>query len=114
MVVMNDQPVTMDRPIQDHGNVLCAPIRQIFESQGGVLFWSPKSKTVRAFTPERDIKLQIGSSMVKVNNVDQKLTTAPYISAGRPMIPVGFLPLALDVSVSYDAATGHLDINSRN
>jgi len=113
-VVMNDRMLKMDRPMQDHCNVLCAPIRQIFESQGGILFWSPNTKSVRAFTPERDVQLQIGSVMAKVNNVDQKLTVAPYISSGRTMIPVGFLPLALDVTVAYDATTGHLDINSKN
>ena len=113
-VVMNNEPVALDRPIQDHGNVLCAPIRQIIESQGGVLFWSPKSKTVRAFTSSRDVQLQIGSKTAKINDQDQKLTTAPYLVSGRTMIPVGFLPLALDVVVSYDAATGHLDINSNN
>lgn len=114
MVVMNDRAVTMDRPIQDHGNVLCAPIRQIFESEGGVLFWSPKTKTVHAFTPDRDVKIQVGSKKASVNNQDQKLSAAPYISAGRTMIPVGFLPSALNVTVTYDAATGHLEINSKD
>ncbi|MDR3707085.1 MAG: stalk domain-containing protein, partial [Capsulimonadaceae bacterium] len=113
-VVMDDRSVALDRPIQDHGNVLCAPIRQIVESQGGVLFWSQKTKSVRALTPNRDIQLQIGSTLAKVNDQDQKLSTAPYVTGGRTMIPVGFLPLALNVVVNYDAATGHLQIDSKD
>jgi hypothetical protein len=113
-VVMNDHPLSLERPIQDHGNVLCAPIRRIFESQGGMLQWSSKTRSVRALTPTKDVQLQIGSTAAKINNQDQKLTTAPYINGGRTMIPIGFLPMALDVTVTYDAVSGHLVINSKD
>jgi hypothetical protein len=112
-IVMNDHPLALDRPIQDHGNVLCAPIRQIFESQGGMLFWQNDTKTVRAISPDRDVQIKIGSRQAVVNDQKQTLSTAAYINGGRTMIPVGFLPVALNVTVSYDPHTGHLLVNSK-
>ena len=40
------------------------------------------------------------------------LELAPYLLSGRTMVPLSFLPVALDVSVDFDASTGHLIINS--
>jgi hypothetical protein len=113
MLVMDDHAVKLSQPLQDHDSVLCAPLRQIFESQGGVLDWSGKTKEVRAITATRVVSLKIGSRTAHINGEATTLKTAPYLSQNRTMIPVGFLPLALNVSVSYDPASGHLLINSK-
>jgi len=112
-LVMDDHAVKLTQPLQDHDSVLCAPLRQIFESQGGVLDWYGKSKEVRATTATRVVMLKIGSRTANINGESTQLKTAPYISQNRTMIPVGFLPLALNVSVSYDPASGHLLIDSK-
>jgi hypothetical protein len=113
-VMLNNHKVSFDQPIQDHRDCLCAPIRQIFESEGGMLEWSSKNQQVKAVTASKEVTLQIGSKTAVVNDKQTKLTVAPYLKGGRTMIPVGFLPIALDVTVSYDATTGHLEINSKN
>jgi len=112
-VVMNSQPLSMDRPLQAHGSILFAPLRQIFESQGGALYWIPTGQEVRGISPNHNISIKIGSRRVVVNNTTHEISEAPYLLSGRTMIPLSFLPVALNVVVSYDAATGHLDINSR-
>lgn len=111
-MVFDTQPLSLDRPVQVHGSILFAPFRQIFESQGGVLFWLPNDRKIQAVSPEREIELTIGSKDALVNNQNLSLDQAPYLLYGRTMVPLSFLPVALDVSVSFDAATGHLIINS--
>jgi hypothetical protein len=113
-LVMDDHLLKLNQPLQDRGNVLCAPLRQIFENEGGVIDWVGKTKEVRAVTSTRDIRLKIGSRTAQVNGEATSLKTAPYIFQNRTMIPVGFLPLALDVTVNYDPVTGHLLINSKS
>jgi len=113
-VVMDSRKVSLDTPLQDHNSVLCAPIRQIFESEGGMLEWSATNHTVKAVTPTKEVDLKIGSKKATVNDKEMSLSTAPYIKGNRTMIPVGFLPKALNVNVVFDPATGHLEINSKN
>ncbi len=111
-VVFDTQSVALDRPVQMRGSILFAPFRQIFESQGGTLLWIPENQKVQAISPTRQIELTIGSRDALINNAMLTLDQAPYLLSGRTMVPLSFLPAALDVSVDFDAATGHLIINS--
>jgi hypothetical protein len=110
---LNNEMITLDRPLQTRSNQLCAPIRQIIEGEGGRLEWSSQNQTVRALMPTRDIRVRIGSTSIFVNNVEKELALAPYINNGRTMITLGFLPVALDLQVAFDPITGHLDITSQ-
>lgn len=111
-MVFDAQPLSLDRPVQVRDSILFAPFRQIFESQGGTLLWLPEEKKIQAVSPTREIELTIGSKDALINNQGLVLAEAPYLLYGRTMVPLSFLPVALDVSVSFDAATGHLIINS--
>ena len=113
-VVMNDKPLQLDRPLQVHRSILFAPFRGIFENQGGILGWDAQTKQVHAMSEDRLISMTIGSRQVLVNNQSFRLDAAPYILSGRTMVPLAFLPLALPVTVSFDAGTGHLIINSKD
>ena len=100
------------QPRVEHGMPL-APFRQIFEHTGGTIQWYNQSKTLRAFNSTREIEFKVGESEAKVNNQTVKMEAKTYLEKGRTIVPLSFVRDALDVKVSYDAATGHLRIESK-
>lgn len=113
-VQFNSSLLQMDRPLAIHQSVLFGPLRQIFEYGGGSLQWNAQSKTVRARTSARDIRLTIGQKQATVNHKTFQMDRAPYLEEGRTMVPLSFLPAAMDVTVQYDPATNHLRITSKH
>ena len=113
-VLFNTTQLQLDRPLAAQQNVVFGPLRQIFEYGGGSLQWNARTGIVRAQSQGKDIRLAIGQKQATINAKQVTLTSAPYLSAGRTMIPLSFLPAAMDVTVQYDAATGHLRITSKN
>ncbi len=95
-----------------HADISVGPLREIFEQTDGVLYWFAQEKKVRAVNDKLDISLQIGNSVVKVNDQEQQLVLAPYIKCGRTMVPLQFLADTLDVAIRYNPATGQLVISS--
>ncbi len=112
-VVVNDQSVDLNQPLQDRGAMLFAPIRQIIEQQGGTLTWNSETRQVSAVTAKRSVTVTIGSRTASVNNQAVKLNSAPYLYNDRTMLPLDFFQKALNAKVSYDSATGHLLIQSK-
>lgn len=112
-VWFNTIPLKIDRPLNVHGSILFSPLRQVFEFEGGTLDWAQKTNTVTARTETKDLTIQIGNPNIILNKHTYKLTGTPYLQQGRTMVPLSLLPLALDVNVQYDDATGHLMIKSR-
>ena len=113
-VLFNSAKVRLDRPLAAQQNVLFGPLRQIFEYGGGSLAWNSRTGVVRAQSPTRDIRLTIGDKRAMVNAQPFTLAGAPYLSAGRTMIPLSFLSKAMDVNVQFDPATNHLRITSKH
>ncbi|MBM3473219.1 MAG: hypothetical protein FJX75_08135 [Armatimonadetes bacterium] len=89
------------------------PLREVFEGCDGTLYWFHQEKRVHAVNPKVDMELSIGSDTAKVNGEARGLALAPYIKNGRTMVPLDFLALTLDVTVSFNSSTGELII-SRN
>ena len=113
VVVVDDQRVELDRPLQDRGSVLFTPFRQIFESQGGQLSWNNEKRQVHAVNADTDILVTIGSKHATINNQSVRMSGTPYLYNNRTMLPLDFVGAALNARVSYDGATGHLLIESR-
>ena len=90
-----------------------SPLREIFESCDGTLYWFHQEKRVHAVNPTTDLELTIGKEAVKLNGETGDLVLAPYIKNGRTMVPLEFLATTLDVTVSFNSSTGEL-IVSRN
>ncbi|MEA3402752.1 MAG: Ig-like domain-containing protein [Armatimonadota bacterium] len=89
-----------------------APLREIFEHSGGVLFWYPIKKRVRAVRPGTEMHIQIGDPSVTVNEQPWLLELAPYIKKGRTMVPLQFIADTLDVTVTYNPETGQICLTS--
>lgn len=111
-LLFNSTRLPLERPLVAEGSVMFGPLRQIFEAGGGSLMWQARTGVVTAHTDKKDIALTMGSKTAQVNQMPVTLDAAPYIDSGRTMISLSFLQTALDVTVQYDAATGHLLVNS--
>ncbi len=85
-------------------DISMVPLREVFEETNGVLHWSAQEKKIRAVNEELDINLQIGNSLVRVNDQERQLILAPYIKRGRTMVPLRFLDDILDVAISPSQA----------
>ena len=112
-LLFNQSTVAMDRPLTVQNRVLFGPLRQIFEQGGGTLTWQFRSGTVRAKSATKDILLTLGDNHAQVNAKQVTLDGKPYLLMGRTMVPVSFMAAALDATVQFDAATGHLLVTSR-
>jgi hypothetical protein len=86
--------------------VSIAPIRQIIEHTGGMVMWLPAQKKVQAFANQRQIEVQIGNREAKVNHQAVEMEYPAMLKDGRPMVPVRFLQVALDMKAVYDANKG--------
>ncbi len=119
LAAMQDVKVVFDNevlslraaPEVKHG-ISTAALREIFEHTDGVLYWYPIKKKVHAVNSDTDIWLQIGNPVVTVNNQQQTLELAPYIKRGRTMVPLQFIADTLDVTITYNPATGEIVISS--
>jgi len=107
-ILFNHTTVTMDRPLTVQNQVLFGPLRQIFEQGGGTLTWQSASGTVRARSATKNILLTMGDTHAQVNAKQITLDGKPYLLMGRTMVPLSFIGLALDATVQFDPATGHL------
>ncbi len=91
-----------------------APLREIFEHSDGVLYWYPIEKRVRAVRPGTDLHIQIGDAAVQVNEDTRVLQVAPYIKHGRTMVPLQFIADTLNVTVTFNPATGQICLTSND
>ena len=112
-LLFNHTTVTMDRPLTAQNRVLFGPLRQIFEQGGGTLTWYAYNGTVRAKSATKDILLTLGDNHAQVNAKPVSLDGKPYLLMGRTMVPLSFIALAMDSTVQFDPATGHLLVTSR-
>lgn len=112
-LLFNSTKLRIDRPIAEEGGVMFGPLRQVFEFGGGALEWDGQTKTVSARSESKRIKMTIGQRKAAVNGQIVPMENAPYLNEGRTMVPLSFLPAAMDVDVQYDGKTDHLLVTSK-
>jgi hypothetical protein len=113
-VAFDNTRIAFDVPPRVEHGLPLAPFRQIFEHTGGTVKWYGQSRTVRAYNSTREIEFKVGQKSAKVNNLPVKMDAKTYLDRGRAIVPLSFVRDAMNVSVQYDAATGHLRIESRH
>lgn len=112
-IAFDNTQIAFDVPPRVEHGLPLAPFRQIFEHTGGTVSWYGHSRTVRAVNSSREIEFRVGHRGARVNNHVVKMGATPYIDRGRTIVPLSFVRDALNVDVHYDAASGHLRIESK-
>ncbi|MCX6083554.1 MAG: ABC transporter substrate-binding protein, partial [Caldiserica bacterium] len=89
------------------------PVRLITETYGATVDWNPAWRTVTIKLGEVQVMLTIGVSEAMVGSDTQLLEAAPYIKAGRTMVPLRLISEAFGLSVYYDSQTKTISIKSK-
>ncbi|MDO9099217.1 MAG: copper amine oxidase N-terminal domain-containing protein, partial [Caldisericota bacterium] len=89
------------------------PVRLIAETYGATVGWNAASRTVTIKLGEVEVILTIGSKKATVGGEAKTLEAAPYIKAGRTMVPVRLISEAFGLSVYYDSQTKSISIKSK-
>ena len=104
--------ITPVAPIIEHGTTL-VPLRVISESLGAQVSCQQDSKTITIQKDDIKIRLQIGNTMVEVNDAFGKtLAVAPQIKDGTTMVPLRFISETLGCEVTWDAANQVIGIST--
>lgn len=89
------------------------PVRLIAETYGATVGWNPASRTVTIKLGDVQIILTIGSRRAIIGSETKTLEAAPYIKAGRTMVPVRLVSEEFGLSVYYDSQARTISIKSK-
>ena len=112
-VAFNGQQIAFDVPPRVEAGLPLAPFRQIFEHTGGQVQWVSGSHVVRAINADREVIITVGKNTATVNGKSYTMARPAFVEQGRTIVPLSFVGQAMNVNVSYDPATGHLQITSK-
>lgn len=111
-VTVNGTPVISDQsPVIINGRTL-VPLRGIFEALDIDPVWDGKTSTVTAGDKNVSLKLVIGSKSALVNNQVVQLDEPAIIIQGRTLVPARFIAETFGATVTWDAKTSTVVINT--
>ncbi len=91
------------------GNVMI-PFRAVFEALGAVISWDAETKTVFAVRTDSVIVLQIGQSVMYVNEGRLELDAPTVISNDRTLISIDSVSKAFGNNVAYNEEENSITI----
>lgn len=110
MMIVNGIPKEIDpgkgtAPVLVEGRTFL-PVRALIEEIGGTIGWEGAENKVIIQLDEKTLELWIGSTVMRVNGVEQTMEVVPYISdTGRTMLPLRFVGESLGCVLSWDGNT---------
>ena len=110
-LIINGNPVQVEKPYVVGVGVTLVPIRVITEAFGAKVDWEGETKTVKVDYPGVNIVLRIGDITAEVNGRAETLLAAPELTAnGYTMIPLRFISENFGADVSYDNETARIKV----
>ncbi len=100
--VLNGVQMKIDVPPEIVSGRTFVPIRLVSETFGAEVGWDNATRTVTIKMDSTNVVLKVGSKTATVNGKPYTLEAAPYIKAGRTMVPVRFISEALGLSVQWE------------
>ena len=112
-ILVDGSPVNTDvAPFIDDNGRTMVPVRFIGEALNADVVWENSSRTVIITRGATEITMQIGSRELSVNGNITLMDTAAIIRDDRTFVPVRFIAVALNMTVSWDAATRTVSLSS--
>jgi hypothetical protein len=110
-VYINGTPLSLtDKPFLSSGRTL-VPMRAFFEALGASVYWDSETQTAIAIENTTEVRIPIGSTKPKVNNIETPIDVAASIVSGRTYIPLRFVSEALGAEVFWEPSTKIIYIN---
>ena len=110
---LNGLPLTSEVAPEIISGRTFVPVRLIAETYGATVGWNPTSRTVTIKLGDVQIILTIGSRRAIIGSETKTLEAAPYIKAGRTMVPVRLVSEEFGLSVYYDSQARSISIKSK-
>jgi hypothetical protein len=99
-VDVDGAPITFDQPPVERAGRVFVPLRGVFERLGATVVY--ENGTINATSGTHQISLQIGQTAATVDGAAETLDSAPFLIAGRALVPLRFVSQALGASVNFD------------
>lgn len=110
-VYINGTPLSLvDKPFLSSGRTL-VPMRAFFEALGASVYWDTRTQTAIGIENAIEVRIPIGSTKPKVNNIETPIDVAARIISGRTYIPLRFVSEALGAEVFWEPSTKIIYIN---
>lgn len=104
-IVVNGESLNLDVPAQIIDGRTMVPMRAIFEKLGAKVDWDAENKEVYAYKPGVLIQMQIGSTTVYRNTVEQAIDVPAQIINDRTLVPVRVVSEYMGAIVTWDDET---------
>ena len=96
------------------GSTGVAPLRFLFEQQGGTMTWDEAAQRVTASNGARRVSINIGSREASVDDQKVMMDLAAFLLSGRTMVPIRFFEKAFDTRVEWEPATSRIYVAMSN
>jgi branched-chain amino acid transport system substrate-binding protein len=110
---LNGLPLNSEVAPEIVGGRTFVPVRLITETYGATVTWNGTTRTVSVELGDTEVRLTIGLKKALINYEEKALEAAPYIKAGRTMVPVRLISEAFGLSVYYDSQAKTISIKSK-
>ena len=112
-VLLNGKEISFDQPpVLKDGRTL-VPVRAIFEAMGAVVNWDDKTQTVTAVRGNTTVVMQIGNTVMKVNDEKIILDVPPQILNSRTLVPARAVAESFGADVKWDDKTSTVTITAK-
>lgn len=109
-VTVNGQAMSFDQPpVMRNGRVF-VPMRAIFERLGSTVEFA--NGVINSQGNGRSVHLTIGSTQASVNGQPLTMDVAPFMVAGRTLVPLRFVAQSLGATVNWNSNTSTVAINT--
>ncbi len=113
-VMLNGKVISFDVPPQNINGRVMVPMRKIFEALNASVSWDGDTLTVIADDGVNKVSMQIGNTLIKVNEKEIVLDVAPQLIDGRTLVPVRAVAESFDAEVKWISDTQTVEIISKN
>jgi len=104
-ILLDGAPMTVEvAPVIRAGRVL-VPFRALFEAFGATVGWQEATETVTGQLGTTSIALRLNREEAVVNGRTVRLDVAPFVMAGRTLVPLRFVAENLGADVTWDEST---------
>lgn len=110
-VYLNGEKLSFEQQPVIRNNRIIVPMRTILEKMETVVEWAENTRTINCLRDDVEVDLKIGSDVVMVNKMVERLDTAPIIMGSSTMIPLRFIGEAFGADVSWNPETKTAYIN---
>lgn len=108
---VNGKSVSMDVPPQIIKGSTVVPLRFVADAFGVKVDYQAATKTISYATlDKKQVVMQIGNNIAKVDGKEVKLNVPPQIVGGRTVVPFRFVAESFGATATYNAATKSINI----